>query len=113
MELTMAPVRELRDALDAADIRNEEDPAALVPPGVLVQVTGFSQVTLDGLQVTTRLLCVVLERDHERASDELVTLVNRVLTVVDPDGPITAAGVVLGQDPAPLPALSIPCNLTT
>lgn len=111
--LTLAPVAELRELLDAEGIRNAEDPGKLTPPGVLVRLEGFAQSTLSGLELATRLFCIVPDQDHERASAELVALVNRVLTVVDPDGPITAASVVLPGDPARLPALSIPLNLYT
>lgn len=111
--LDLAPVAELRQLLTDAGIRNAETPGLLTPPGVLVQLTGFTQVTLGGLEVAVRLFCVVPEQDHERASAELVTLANRVLTVVDPDGPVTAASVLLPGDATPLPALSIPLNLYT
>jgi hypothetical protein len=111
--LDLAPVAELRALLDGLGIRNAEDPGQLTPPGVLVQLRGFSQTTLSGLQLDMRLFCVVPDQDHERASAELVALVNTVLTVLDPDGPITAAAVTLPGDPARLPSLSIPLNLYT
>lgn len=111
--LSLAPVAELRALLTAEDIRHAEDPAQLTPPGVLIRLEAFTQTTLSGLQLSTRLFCIVPDQDHERASAELVALVNKVLTVLDPDGPVTAASVVLPGDPARLPALSIPLNLYT
>jgi hypothetical protein len=111
--LDLTPVAELRELLTTAGIRNAEDPAQLTPPGVLVKVETFTQDTLAGLQLTTRLFCIVPDQDHERASAELVALVNTVLTVVDPDGPVAAASVVLPGDAARLPAMTIPLNLYT
>lgn len=111
--LDLAVVDALRALLTAEGIRNAEDPSELTPPGVLVRLESFTQATLSGLQLTVRLFCIVPDQDHERASAELVALVNRVLTVLDPDGPVTAASVVLPGDPARLPALSIPLNLYT
>ena len=111
--LDLSPIAELRELLDTLDIRHAEDPGKLTPPGVLIQLQSFTQTTLSGLQLETRLFCIVPDQDHERASAELVALVNTVLTVLDPDGPITAAAVVLPGDPARLPALSIPLNIYT
>lgn len=111
--LDLSPVAELRELLTAEGIRNAEDPGQLTPPGVLIQLREFTQTTLDGLQLEMRLFCVVPDQDYERASAELVALVNQVLTVLDPDGPVTAAAVVLPGDPARLPALSFPLNLYT
>lgn len=109
--LSLAPVVALRQALTAAGIRNAENPGQLTPPGVLVQLTGFTRDTLAGFTVNTRLLCVVPNSTHEQASAELVGIVNQLLEVMEPDGPITAASVVMPNDPAPLPALSVPLNL--
>lgn len=109
--LTLAPVKALREMLTDLGLRNAENPGQLTPPGVLVQVTGFERDTLAGFRITTRLLCVVPSSSHEQASEELVGIVNQLLTVLEPDGPIAAASVVLPNDPAPLPALSVPLNL--
>lgn len=103
----------LRTVLTDAGIRNAEDPGQLTPPGVLVQVTGLDLDTLTGLEVSTRLLLVSPASDHERSLAELLELLDAVAALADPDGPITTASVVLPGDPAPLPALVFPLNLTT
>lgn len=111
--LTMAPLAELVKLLRTAGVRCEADPAQLVPPGVLVSLTGFAAFTLDGIYAPTALVrAVVPDSAPDKAATELVGLVNTVLTVVAPDGPITALGLVLPNDPAPLPCLSFPLNLT-
>ncbi len=109
---TLAPVAELRALLDAAGIRNAEDPARLTPPGVLVQVTGFDRDTLAATVVACRLLLVVPAGDYQRSLSALVVLLNRVCEVVDPDGPTTAASLTLPGDATPLPALAVPLNLS-
>lgn len=111
--LTTAPMTELVELLRANGLRVEADPSALVPPGVLVSLSGFTVVTLEGVYAPTTLVrLVVPDSDQERAAAELVELANKVLEVVEPDGPITALGLVLPSDPAPLPCLSFPVNLT-
>ena len=110
--LTVAPLTELVELLRAAGVRCEADPAQLVPPGVLVSLSGFAVLTLDGIHAPTALVrAVVPDSPTDKATAELVELVNQLLEVVEPDGPITALGLVLPNDPAPLPCLSFPVNL--
>ena len=111
--LTLAPLTELVELLAATGLRVETDPAALVPPGVLVSLSGFAVFTLDGIHAPTALVRVVVpEAEHTRAAAELVDLANTCLEVVEPDGPITAVGgVITAPPPAPLPCLSFPVNL--
>lgn len=110
--LTLTPLTELVALLRAADIRVSADPAKLVPPGVLVQLSGFAVYTLDGIYAPTALVRIVVpDSPADKASTELVALTNRVLELLEPDGPITAMGLILPNDPAPLPCLSFPINL--
>lgn len=110
---TLAPVAELLELLTAAGIRHAEDPARLTPPGVLVQVQGFTRTTMGPHpDVTTRLVCVAPDTDHHRAAEELLELLNRVCAVVDPDGDITAATLTLPNAEASLPAFAFPLILT-
>lgn len=111
--LTLAPLTEVVELLrDTAQVRCETDPAQLVPPGVLVSLSGFAVFTMDGVYAPTALVrAVVPDSPADKASAELVELVNKVLEVLEPDGPVTAVGLVLPNDPAPLPCLSFPLNL--
>jgi len=106
-------VADLRDTLDAAGIRTEQDAGALTPPGVLIQVTALDTLTLTSLEVSMRLLLVVPSSDHTRALVELVALLEEVAALLDPAGPITSGSVVLPGDAAPVPALVFPLTLTT
>lgn len=106
-------VAALRVALEGAGIRNAEDPGQLTPPGVLVRIDSLTSTTLDGLEVTASLYLVVPASDHTRSLTELLELLDAVCELLDPDGPITSASVVLPGDPAPLPALTFPLLLTT
>jgi len=111
--LTLAPLAELVELLrEHTKLRVEVDPAHLVPPGVLVSLSGFAVLTMDGLHAPTTLVrAVVPDSDQDKAATELVAIVNQLLEVLEPDGPITALGLVLPNDPAPLPCLSFPVNL--
>lgn len=113
--LTMTPVAALLELLNAElpDVRVAMDPSELVPPGVLVSLSGFSLFTLEGIYAPTALVRVVVpDAPQDKAAEELVAITNRLLEHLDPDGPITALGLVLPNDPAPLPCLSFPINLT-
>lgn len=107
-----AALGELRQLLEDAGMRAEVDPSALVPPGVLVSLSGYVVTTLDGRYNPTALVRIVVpDSGWERSGDELAELADQVLNLVEPDGPVTAIGLVLPNDPAPLPALSFPLNL--
>jgi hypothetical protein len=111
--IDLAPMRAFIDQAKAAGLRITEDPAQLVPPGFLVQLQSATAITLDGWELGTRVLAVVPNSgDHGRSADELVALVNELLELVDPDGPVTAVSVQLPGDATPLPALSVPLNIT-
>jgi hypothetical protein len=109
----VAPLAELRDLLTTAGIRHAEDPGRLTPPGVLIRLEAFTQSTLAGLEIATTLFVVVPDATHEQATAELVALTNRLLEVVDPDGPISPATVQLPGEAggARLPALMFPLHL--
>jgi hypothetical protein len=87
--------------------------ATVHPPGVWVQVLGFTFDQLKGYTINARLLLVVADRDPDKAQSDLIDLLNKVLTVVRPSGPITARTVVLPNAPAPLPGLAFPLNVST
>jgi hypothetical protein len=111
--LTLAPLAELAELLEAAGLRVTTDPAELVPPGVLIGLSGFTVLTLDGIYAPTALVRVVVpDSPQDKAAAELVELTNRLLELLEPDGPITALGLILPNDPAPLPCLSFPVNLS-
>lgn len=82
-------------------------------PGVWVQVTGFTFDQLKGYTLNTRLVLVVPDRDAEKAQGDLIALLNKVLTVVKPSGPVTARTVILPGTPAPLPGLAFPLDVRT
>lgn len=111
--LTLAPLTELVELLrEHTDLRVESDPTRVVPPGVLVSLSGFAVLTLSGLHAPTALVrAVVPDAPADKAAAELVAIVNQLLEVVEPDGPVAAVGLVLPNDPAPLPCLSFPVNL--
>ncbi len=101
---------ELVTALEGVDgIRSVSlDAVDLEPlPGVLIRPTSFALDLLGGFTPTADLFVVVPDQTHDRALAELVPLVNAVLEVIDPAGPIAAATVQFPEG-VRLPALLIP-----
>lgn len=110
-ELDFTAVDDLVEALRAAGLRADVDPAQLNPPCVWVNVTGLGDHTLDGIQIRTRLVCIAPDQTHRRAMGVLAGLYNKVVSVVDPAGETTTQGTVLPDAPTPLPSLSVPFDL--
>lgn len=114
MEISFAPLDDLAAALEAVEgIRSASvDPAKVTTPGVWIQGTGIELDRLAGYTLTTRLVLVVDNNGQRRAMTALAGLLNKVLTVVDPAGPITPREVTLpGDAGAALPGLAVPFNL--
>lgn len=110
--LDFVAVDELVAALKAGGIRSVSvDPADINPPGVLVKVTGVDLDLLAGLTITTELLCVVPDNGQRRSMTALAALFNQVTTVVDPTAATRVVSVLLLENQAPLPGLSVPFDL--
>ena len=107
------PINDLVDTLEDAGIRSVSvDPAEINTPGVWVQFTGFEADLLGGYTISTALVCIVGDISPLRSLATLSELVDKVLTVVDPSGPITAVAVNM-PGAKPLPGLRIPFDLPT
>lgn len=113
-ELTTAPLTELLELLAAADVQASMDPAELNLPAAWLAVDAIRPVNLAmGLRLECRLFLISPDTDPLRAMEHLGTLYNKVLGVLQPDGPVVSQGVVMPGDPTPLPALSVPVYLHT
>lgn len=106
---TLAPLTDLVDTLHAADIRAAVDVKDLTAPGVWVQPTGLNRDTLASTRVAVRLVLIVPDLDHGRATTQLVDLLNKVAAVL----PISSAAPrsVLMPDGTLLPGLEVPFTL--
>lgn len=91
------------------------DAAAIVAPGVLVQLVDLTQLTLgNGWAVNLNLVLVAADVDGGPGpAAALTTLLNTILTWAQPDGPVTARSVQLPSGPAPLPGLVFPLTVRT
>ena len=114
--VSLAKLDELAAQLEAVDgIRSAStDPAKISTPGVFVQCGPITIDKLDdGYTIEAQLRLVVADNGLVRSRDALIELLNKVLTVVDPDGPMTPQGVLLPGNPASLPGLTVPVLIET
>lgn len=109
-----APLTELLTLLGTVDVDASMDPAAVNPPAGWLAVDELHPVTLARhTQLRCSLYLVAPDTDPLRAFGLLGPVLDRVLSVLTPDGDVTTQGVVLPGDPTPLPALRVPVYLTT
>lgn len=104
--ITLQGATDMVDALRAADIRADLDPAGFQPPGVWVQVRGFRPASLAGYDTNLALELVTGDTDHARAAAALVDLYNAVCGVLGGPRPANARTVLL-PDGTRLPGLEI------
>lgn len=98
--------------IKSAGIRSVSTEAAeLNMPAVWVQIVGFTFDRLAGYTLNTRIVLVVGDRKPARARRELAELLNKVLTKVNPGGPVVARTYQLPENPTPFPGLSFPLNV--
>jgi hypothetical protein len=113
MTVTLAPLDDLAAALKAGGVRSAStNPAEINTPGVWIRLTGISFDLLGGYTLNTVLHLVVADNGVQRSAVALVALLNKVTAVVDPSDTVTPAGVTLPANPAPLPGLAVPFDLT-
>lgn len=113
-EMSFLPVSDLAAAIKAAGVRQASvDPAELTaPPFVYLKPNGIDYDLLDGFTLILDLVCVVSPGKRPTVLKNLAELLNKVTTVVAPDGTVTTAtysaapGVGAG-----LPALVVPYRL--
>lgn len=65
------------------------------------------------LELRCSLYLIAPDVDPRRALVKLAPMLNRLRTVVRPDGPVVPQGVVLPDSPTPMPALRVPVHLYT
>lgn len=106
----------LKVIVDGATVRSVTDEAAkLLTPGVLVRTLGytFNNAKKGAYTLNVRLDLAVADQDPRRARKALQKVLNAVLAVVSPGGPVVARTVLVpGDQPALLPGLSFPLNFT-
>lgn len=112
-EVALDDVDELVALLDGVDgIRSVSDQAEDVNlPGVWVCALGFTFNRAAGYTLNAELRLLVDDQNPRRARHKLQELLNLVLTVVSPAGPVTARTFLVPQhNPALLPGLAVPVN---
>lgn len=112
--VSYAAVDDLVDQLAAhEDVTSAStNPEDVRVPGVWVNLlNGIDLDTLGGYTHKAQLHLVVANNGHTRSRDALAKLLNAVLTVVEPDGVMYPAGLVLPDSPAVLPGLVVPLDI--
>lgn len=97
----------LRDSLAGAGIPTTLNPGEVNPPGCWVQISDITALTMDeGYSVRFLLHLAVPEASAIEAWDNLSDLLDKALTVVEPDEPMRPGGLVLPHTPTQaLPSL--------
>lgn len=90
------------------------DPAAILAPGVLVQLVQLNRLTMTGWSMDLNLILVAADTDGGPGPAAALTpLLNTILAWATPDGPVQARSVQLPSGPAPLPGLVFPLTVRT
>lgn len=88
------------------------DPTTLRLPGILVRFAAIDVDTHAGYSVDAQVLVIAPDRTDPRAltilSEQLQYVLNADLLLT---GPVTALGVVLPNQPHPMPGLSVPVRI--
>lgn len=109
-----APLTELLELLGSVDVEASMDPGELNLPGAWLAVDEVRRANMAGqLELRCRLFLISPDTDPLRAVELLGDLYNKVTSVLSPDGPVVTQGVVMPDNPTPLPALSVPVYLYT
>lgn len=100
-------------ALDASLVVST-DPAAILAPGVLVQLVDMQRLTMTGWALNLNLILVAADVDGGPGpAAALSALLNTILAWAQPDGPVQARSIQLPSGPAPLPGLVFPLTVRT
>ncbi len=115
MALSMAPLQNLVELLQAGGLRATLDPASVNLPGAWVTLEGFQAANLAR---DHRLLAVVWllvpDTDARRALEALADLFNQVVpSILVPDGQVNVQGVQLPDTTTVVPGLRVPVHLFT
>lgn len=112
-DLTWAPVTALVDALRAAGVRADLDPASLNLPAAWVTVEGLQAANVrHDLALDVAVYLIAPDQDYARALEDLADLFNSTVPeVLTPDGQVVPQGVILPDSSTPLPALRVPVRL--
>jgi hypothetical protein len=107
-------VDQLVTLVRSVGVRNVSDESSdLNMPGVWVCALGYTFNLHRGYTLNAELRLVVDDQSPRRARHALSDLLNAVLEVVAPSGPVVARTFLLPQhDPAYLPGLAVPVNVT-
>lgn len=113
MAVTFDGLQALAETITAAGVQASLDPEALNLPGAWVTLEQFTRWTVQGgMRLQAAVYLIVPNTDHRRALVQLADLFNTVTTVLSPDGPVVAQGVLLPSAPSePMPALRVPIHL--
>lgn len=108
------PITDLVDLLTGAGLTASTDPGKLNLPGAWVTLDQVRVLTLAGqLRLECSVFLISPDTDDTRAIGQLAAMLDQLLTIGRPDGPVVTQGVVMPADTTPLPALRVPFHLHT
>lgn len=97
-----------------AGVKCDMDASKLNLPGAWLALDTVRTANVKGdLQLGCLLFLVSHDTDQRRAIGVLGDLFRKVSTVLTPDGPVQTQGVVMPDNPTPMPGLRVPVNLYT
>ncbi len=116
-DLDFAPVDELIGLCRDLDppLGVSMDPAEVNPGrGGWLAIDEIHAANVRGdLELRCSLFLIAPDIDPKRALGKLAPMLNRLRTIITPDGPVVPQGVVMPDSPTPLPALRVPIYLYT
>lgn len=113
-DLTPKPLEDLLVILRGVGLRASMEATEVQLPGVWVALDELHVKNLHGtIELRCSLFLIGPDQDPQRALATLAPEYNKLMEAVTPDGPVVTQGVVVGDNPTPLPALRVPVYLYT
>lgn len=107
-EAIKATAKSLRDTLAGAGVPASLNPGDVMTPGAWVQTRTATPETMTAWRVRFHVYLIAPDASAMEAWDVLSPMLDKALTVVDPDESInTATSVVLPHGPTALPAIQL------
>lgn len=110
--LTFQSMLDLCALITSTGLKASVDPTELNLPGAWVALDQLGPARLSGTtQLDVSVYLIAADADPRRAMTALATMYNQLRQVLTPDGKVRPQGVILPENPTPMPALRVPVYL--